>query len=143
VALSHRWGKHPPTKENPQFCTTDDKFSTRQAGFELSGLPNTFQDAVRITQGLGISYLWIDSLCIIQWNEKDWKYEAKRMEGVFASAYCTIAATSATDSCAGFLRQSVDNEYVYAEASGHRFYVCTAIDDFETDVENTKLNRRA
>jgi hypothetical protein len=74
----------------------------------------TFQDAVQVTRELGIQYLWIDSLCIIQWNTEDWQHEAKRMEGVYASAYCTIAATSAVDLNAGFLKRNANSEYVYA-----------------------------
>ena len=66
------------------------------------------------------------------------------MEGVFASAYCTIAATSAVDSNAGFLKRNVSSEYIYAQdASGRRFYVCTDIDNFNDDVNKAQLNTRA
>jgi hypothetical protein len=143
VALSHSWGKL--TVENKrQFCTTDNNIDERLKGFTFSELPKTFRDAIRVTRELGFQYLWIDSLCIIQENQKDWEHEAKRMEGVYASAYCTIAATSAVDSNAGFLERNVSNEYVHVQdASGRTFYVCTDIDDFENDVENARLNKRA
>jgi hypothetical protein len=143
AAVSHCWGRL--TDENKrQFCTTDDNIEQRQKGFTFSELPKTFQDAVRVTRELGIQYLWIDSLCIIQENKKDWEHEAKRMEGVYASAYCTIAATSAADSNAGFLERNVSDKYIHVQAvSGRRFYVCTDIDDFDNDVENAQLNKRA
>lgn len=35
-------------------------------GIEINTLPKTFQDAVEATRRLGVRYLWIDSLCIIQ-----------------------------------------------------------------------------
>jgi hypothetical protein len=60
---------------------------------------------VEVTRALGIQFLWIDSLCIIQDDPEDWERESKRMEKVFASAYCTIAATSAKNSSEGFLRR--------------------------------------
>jgi hypothetical protein len=142
VALSHCWGLAPG--EKPDFCTTDNNIKARLKGFSFSELPNTFRDAVRVTRELGIQYLWIDSLCIIQWNQKDWEHEAKRMEGVFASAYCTIAATSAINSKAGFLKRNVSSEYVYAQDTlGQRFYVCTDVDNFNKDVEKARLNTRA
>ena len=143
VALSHCWGNL--TNENKrQFSTTDDNIEARLKGFSFSELPKTFRDAVLVTRKLDIQYLWIDSLCIIQENPKDWEHEAKRMEGVFASAYCTIAATSADHSNAGFLERNVSSEYVYAQdALGRRFYVCTDIDDFDNDVEEARLNTRA
>lgn len=144
TALSHRWGEHPPSKDNPRFCTTDGNLSTRLDGFSVSKLPKTFQDAVRVTRELGIEYLWIDSLCIIQWNADDWKREAGRMEDVFASAYCTIAATSAVDSNAGFLARNSSAEYVRVQdAAGNQVCICTHMDDFEKDVEQAGLNKRA
>ncbi|OCK82752.1 HET-domain-containing protein [Lepidopterella palustris CBS 459.81] len=151
-ALSHCWGKITENNKR-QFCTTDDNINSRLKGFSLSELPKTFRDAIRVTRELGIHYLWIDSLCIIQWNQKDWEYEAERMEGVFASAYCTIAATSALDSNAGFLKRNVNNEYVLVQdALGRRFYICADtddsnnhvdIDDFDDHVEKAPLNTRA
>ena len=144
TALSHRWGNHPPTKDDPRYCTTDGNLSARLNGFSLSKLPKTFQDAVRVTRELGIGYLWIDSLCIIQWNADDWKREAGRMEDVFASAYCTIAATSAVDSNAGFLARNRGDEYVRVQdAAGNQVYICAHMDDFEKDVEQVELNKRA
>ena len=144
TALSHRWGVHPPSKTDPRFCTTDDNVDARLNGFTLSELPKTFRDAVRVTRELEIDYLWIDSLCIIQWNSEDWKREADRMEDVFASAYCTIAATSAADSDAGFLARNTSTEYIRVQDSaGNEVCVCTHMDDFKNDVEQAELNKRA
>jgi hypothetical protein len=143
VALSHCWGMLTEAG-TPNFCTTDDNIKARQNGFDIFELPKTFRDAVRVTQNLGIQYLWIDSLCIIQGNQKDWKSEAKRMQDVYAGAYCTIAATSAVDSNAGFLERTVRSEYLHIQDTSHRpFYVCTEVDDFDNDVENAPLNKRA
>jgi hypothetical protein len=112
AVLSHSWGKL--TDENKhQFCTTDDNIEERLKGFTFSELPKTFRDAIRVTRELGIQYLWINSLCIIQENQKDWEHKAKRMEGIYASTYCTIAATLAVNSNAGFLEQNVSNKYVH------------------------------
>jgi hypothetical protein len=144
TALSHRWGNDPPSRDNPRYCTTDGNIAARLNSFSLSELPKTFQDAVRVTRELGIEYLWIDSLCIIQWNPEDWKREAGRMEDVFASAYCTIAATSAVDSNAGFLARNARTEYMRVQdTTGHQVCICTHMDDFEKDVQEAELNNRA
>jgi hypothetical protein len=144
TALSHCWGKQPPTEEDPQFCTTKDNINAKLEGFNFSDLPKTFQDAVRVTRELRIEYLWIDSLCIIQWNLEDWKHEANLMEGVFASAYCTISATSAADSNAGFLARDGSADYMCVQGdSGSQFYVCANIDNFDKNVETAELNKRA
>ena len=145
IALSHCWGELP-IKDKKQFCTTQDNISQRLGGFSISDLPKTFQDAVKVTRELYIPYLWIDSLCIIQYedNKEDWKRESSRMENVFSLAYCTIAATSAAHSKAGFLERNVSADYVLTQdASGRRFYICTSMDDFNNDVEKAQLNTRA
>jgi hypothetical protein len=40
---------------------------------------------------MGIRYLWIDSLCIVQDDEKEWEVEAARMASIFENSYLTIA----------------------------------------------------
>lgn len=60
VTLSHCWGGSRKT------TLTTSSLATFQAGIHLSTLPKTFQDAVILTRSLGVRYLWIDALCIIQ-----------------------------------------------------------------------------
>jgi hypothetical protein len=145
IALSHRWGDLTK-EENEKFCTSQDNIDKRLRGFSLSDLPKTFRDAVDASRELRIPYLWIDFLCIIQSgdNGKDWINESRRMETVFSAAYCILAATSATDCKTGFLERAVTTESVYVHsAAGKQFYVSTDIDDFDTDVGDAELNKRA
>jgi hypothetical protein len=72
-----------------------------KAGIPLQDLPQTFRDAVDITRRLGISYIWIDSLCIIQDSTEDWNNEASQMCEVYQHAICNVAATGAFDSTEG------------------------------------------
>jgi hypothetical protein len=140
VALSHRWGK---LHEAEKFCTYDHNIANFRKGIEFDLLPKTFQDAVRITRGLKIQFLWIDSLCIIQDNPSDWETESERMEDVFSSAYCTIAASSANSSVDGFLGARKQRECVtLSSAKFGTLYVCKAIDNFQEDVERSELNKR-
>ncbi|KAF1966333.1 HET-domain-containing protein, partial [Bimuria novae-zelandiae CBS 107.79] len=145
LALSHRWG-NVSKQEKERYCTTMANISKRLDGFSLSELPKTFQDAVEVTRELGVLYLWIDSVCIIQYgdNHEDWKRESGRMESVFSEAYCTIAATAAADSKAGFLERDIRTEHVYVQdTSGRQFYISTDIDDFNNHVDRALLNTRA
>ncbi|KAH0531283.1 hypothetical protein TsFJ059_000137 [Trichoderma semiorbis] len=105
-------------------------------------LPKTFQDAVTVTRSLGIPYLWIDSLCIIQEDEKDWESEAARMEEVFSFAYFTIAASRGTSSLSGFLGERKPRAYVEIQTSSGPLYLAEAIDDFHADVEESELSKR-
>jgi len=58
------------------------------------------QDTMKFARRLGIQYLWIDALCIIQEgdNGDDWEREALLMDKVYCNAYCNISATWSVDS---------------------------------------------
>ncbi len=144
IALSHCWGKTDPGKV-PPYCTTKSNRTSREIiGFKATDLPRTFQDAIETVRGLGLQYLWIDSLCIIQDDEQDWERESSAWKDAYASAYCTLAATSAIDSFAGFLERKVNNEYICVrDDSDQQSYVRIGIADFDEEVEKAELNKRA
>ncbi|KAF2844737.1 heterokaryon incompatibility, partial [Plenodomus tracheiphilus IPT5] len=114
ITLSHCWGNLSDTQKK-SFCTSQENLSSRCSGFHVSELPKTFQDAVKVTRALGLSYLWIDSLCIVQSgdNGADWKRESVQMKDIYSQAYMTIAATAAADSLSGFLDRHYQPEYIF------------------------------
>ena len=73
-----------------------DNLSSLSSGISSKQLPRTFADAIEITRKLGVEYLWIDSLCIVQDDEDDWRREMALMEHVYGGSYLNIAASSAT-----------------------------------------------
>ncbi|KAF2401674.1 HET-domain-containing protein [Trichodelitschia bisporula] len=148
LALSHCWGK-PTDEQKKKFCTTANNLELRKVGFFESDLPKTFQHAVQVTRELGMKYLWIDALCIIQTitgaDTEDWEKEAPRMEMVFGSAYCTLAASSAVDWEKGFLAPSSARYEESQSASGASRYSCYGLGptDFLCHVDAAPLNQRA
>jgi hypothetical protein len=148
VALSHRWGV--PTLARPAFCTTAHNLAAHVAqGMALAQLPPTFRDAVVTTRALGLRYLWIDSICIVQGDGGDFKRECKRMEDVFSAAYCVVAATCADGQWDGFLKGArPQGEYVAFPTrgadggAGAPFYVCQYVDDFNGQVLDGEMNKR-
>lgn len=93
--LSHCWGK------TQLITTTMETLSEHQKGIAILDLPRTFADAVKVTKRLGIQYLWIDSLCIIQDSKEDWEREAQAMASIYQNSALTISATSSSDSQGG------------------------------------------
>ncbi|KAI0966120.1 heterokaryon incompatibility protein-domain-containing protein [Xylaria arbuscula] len=143
IALSHSWGGHQPAK------TVRLNLAARCAGFPLSELPLTFRDAVAVAIEIGIQYIWIDSLCIIQDDPEDWKREAATMGDVYLHSYLTIAATRAANSEAGFLGPrsfthtvQVRLADVTSGADDRNIYACQRR-SFANDVDDGPLNRRA
>lgn len=140
IALSHCWGT---LSREERFCTYADNIAERRAHIMYDELPASFQDAVRVTRALGVRYLWIDSLCIIQEDPNDWAVEVERMEDVFTHAYCTIAASSAESSLVGFLGRKQQRDVVRISTSGGMpLYLAEDVDDFRRDVEESVLSSR-
>ncbi|KAF5601695.1 het-domain protein [Fusarium subglutinans] len=67
AALSHCWGKSNLLR------TTTATLASRTQGIKWSELSTTFQEAILVTRDLGLRYLWIDSLCIVQDDAADWQ----------------------------------------------------------------------
>ena len=95
TTLSHCWGKIRIER------LLETNFDSRVQGIDITTLPKTFQDAIDITHRLGIRYLWIDSLCIIQDSKDDWAKESSVMGSVYQNGFCNIAATAAPDGGTG------------------------------------------
>lgn len=104
TTLSHCWGKIPFLTLTKTTCTPARWFHR----IPVADLSKVFQDATRVTLELGIPYIWIDSLCIIQDsdNSQDWKEEAPKMGSVYGQAACGIAATGFEKGRAELFRHS-------------------------------------
>jgi hypothetical protein len=76
-------------------CPTFDQF---RLSMPYEALPRTIQGAVTVTRKLGIQWLWVDALCILQDSEDDWKHETALMSDVYQNSLLTIAALGATES---------------------------------------------
>ncbi|KAH0434127.1 hypothetical protein CcaCcLH18_05451 [Colletotrichum camelliae] len=80
VALSHCWG----TKcWDPDLTLGASTLTDLSRGKPLSCLPKTFKDAFMAVERLGLQYIWIDRLCILQDSEADWNRESSSMHNVF------------------------------------------------------------
>ena len=76
--------------------TKSANISNYKQGIQFNALPKTFREAIIAVKRLGVSYIWIDSLCIIQDSLEDWAKEANRMAGIYSNSYLTLAASKST-----------------------------------------------
>ncbi|KAK9794416.1 hypothetical protein SCARD494_05486 [Seiridium cardinale] len=141
IAPSHCWGK---LREDQKFCAEKANMVQIKHHIDYTRLPKTFKDAVRCTRELGVQYLWIDSICIVQDDKKDWQAESQKMETVFSSAYCTIAASSSQSSIDGIFKADRKPRACVTHVSPENttLYLCNTIDNFQEDVEQSILNTR-
>lgn len=143
--LSHCWGSSQPLR------LTKDNIPSLSKPSPLTGLPETYRHALAIVNSLGYKYLWIDSLCIIQDDEKDWKAESSLMGLTYNHAVCNIAAAWATGGgdgcfstrdpttvCPTFITLGfeVDDSSTFQISCGSNF-------PYYNDITQAPLNRRA
>ncbi|PVH73312.1 HET-domain-containing protein [Cadophora sp. DSE1049] len=95
ATLSHCWGRSGHAR------LSSSNLSSYRQRLPRSGLSKTFKEALTITRYLGLRYLWIDSLCIIQDSEKDWAKESSEMSRIYSNGSCNIAASSSLDGSEG------------------------------------------
>ncbi|TVY19156.1 hypothetical protein LARI1_G003617 [Lachnellula arida] len=97
ATLSHAWGSIK------FFRLCKENLKDLQDCVPEKELTKTFRDAVYITRSLGLEYLWIDSLCIIQDDEQDWLRESGLMSSVYGGSTINIAAADSLDGNGGCL----------------------------------------
>ena len=99
VALSYVWG------EGEKYKTLLENVMRHRmhGGLEavMHKLPQAIQDAITLVPTLGIRYLWVDSLCIVQDSARSWKLNAFDMHLIYGHATLTICAADGKDSTEG------------------------------------------
>ena len=99
-ALSHRWdSRDGPPK------TLSSNIDDRKIGIDIPVTSKVVRDAIEICRILSITYLWVDSLCIIQDDPSDWVKERANMAAIYTNAAFTISATNAAEEEAGNFRE--------------------------------------
>ena len=98
AALSYCWGRVQPVVLERK--SLDNWLSS----LPYCQLPQTIKDAVRVTQELGLQYLWVDALCIIQDDPADKEQQIASMAEIYSQAQITIAASRANSVDEGFLK---------------------------------------
>ncbi|KAH8702721.1 heterokaryon incompatibility protein-domain-containing protein [Phaeosphaeriaceae sp. PMI808] len=94
----------------------------------ISDLLPAYQDAISVTRRLGLQYLWIDSLCIVQDDIDDMRTQISNMGRIYQNSYLTIAADGFKDHTQSLFSQRKWNWRAHQEVminghgSSHKLY---------------------
>ncbi len=149
--LSYRWGGFQ------EFLTEKGSYESRLDCIKFLELPKLFQEAVLVTRRIGVRYLWIDALCIIQGSKEDWEREVVKMADVYRNCQLRIAATAASNPTQSFyppkpIVTSVRVAHLEDQAGGNDFQggnetskkcFITLPKYYARDVDDALLNTRA
>lgn len=109
----------------------------------VSQLAANFQDTLKIVRELGLRYLWIDSLCILQDSASDWRVESANMAAVYQNAAVTIYASTSPaskhgifprkESLAGSPKRNKVRVPVFPHGDGMQFVEVQMLEEVEDE----------
>ncbi|KAF0324716.1 HET-domain-containing protein [Colletotrichum asianum] len=132
AALSYCWG--PPPYDFLRLTSTS--LQRIRSGLSEYELPIAFREAIDFAREIGIGYIWIDSLCIIQegrGSTEDWLRESSNMANVYENCAVCLALYSAANPQESVLSRpepdfaipfEIDTHGLFDDAVDHR---CTII----------------
>jgi Heterokaryon incompatibility protein (HET) len=89
ATLSHCWGRADLMTLN------QSTIGSMMAGLPVQCLPATFRDVIMVAHRIGLRYLWIDCLCIMQDCVEEWTKVSSEMHDIYMFSACTFACTAA------------------------------------------------
>lgn len=101
ACLSYCWGD----SKNQTGQTTRKNLPRQLRGIAFQDLANTVVDAICLCYKLGYRFLWVDRLCIVQDDNKDWLEEAAKMCEVYSRSALTISVPICVESSQSFLEE--------------------------------------
>lgn len=90
ATMSHCWGTDMPTK------LTQNVYELFHEQLPLQSIPTKFVQAMHVTKKLGLQYLWIDVLCIVQDDDSECLNEVAQMHHIYQHAQFNIAAANSS-----------------------------------------------
>ncbi|KAI1774254.1 heterokaryon incompatibility protein-domain-containing protein [Hypoxylon cercidicola] len=133
AVLSYLWGNYQET-----VLTTENIHQlTTPHGLAHAPLPKSILEAISLCQYIHYRYLWVDVLCIVQDDMKDWQYQALRTGEVFIHANITIVAACGSSSRSGIFTLSER-----AKSSEEVFSIKPDADRFRQVMSETSWDKR-
>lgn len=97
--LSYCWGGDQIVK------TIRPNLEKHGKGIPIESLSRSVRDATLVAAALGLEYIWVDALCIVQDDEQEVNQEIAKMHQIFQGGYVTILAGTARSANEGFLQR--------------------------------------
>jgi len=118
LALSYCWGGDDSMK------LTTSTIGRWTESLPFTELPKTLRDAITFTKHIGLEYVWIDRLCIIQDDPEDVIIEIAAMPNIYGRAWLTLSVSWAKASQDGFLFSTAESHNVLRKTMLAMHYRC-------------------
>lgn len=92
AAVSYVWGDIGTLDYRTKIDNIQSRRKSGGLAATLRKLPKALKQSIRLVHDLGIRYVWIDALCIVQDSSHSWNLNARAMHLVYGNATLTICA---------------------------------------------------
>ncbi|CAJ0550172.1 Ff.00g101020.m01.CDS01 [Fusarium sp. VM40] len=143
ATVSYVWGNGHGRQHATRISNIQSRRKSGGLSAVIKDLPKALRQSIDLTHQLGIRYIWIDALCIVQNSRHSWNLNARAMHLIYGNSVLTICAADGIDANSGLLalddnhqtRQMVVNYGPGVSLMLHR--------PAETSIETTQWNKRA
>ncbi|KAJ4248729.1 hypothetical protein NW762_012567 [Fusarium torreyae] len=143
ATVSYVWGNGNSRQHSTRISNIQSRRKSGGLSNVIRNLPKALRQGIDLIHQLGIRYIWIDALCIVQNSSHSWNLNARAMHLIYGNSTLTICAADGMDATAGLLALDEDHkprQTIVNYASGvwlmlHR--------PAETSIETTQWNKRA
>ncbi|KAM0188824.1 hypothetical protein ACHAPA_000404 [Fusarium lateritium] len=97
ISLSYTWGKSKNFKLVKSNIEQLQRKGALNSDYIIAQLPRTILDAIELTKALGETWLWVDSLCVVQDDDERLTYQLSTMHRIYATSFLTIVAADGKD----------------------------------------------
>lgn len=140
--MSYVWG----LTDNYTTKVSNIRVHQQQGGLEtfLDQVPKVIRDSMDLVRRLGMRYLWVDSLCIVQDSKRSWSLNSRQMNLIYGNAHLTICAADGSDAWTNLKALDSNDhstiQYIAECGSGVRLMVSQLA---ETGINSSPWNTRA
>ncbi|KAJ5998761.1 HET domain protein [Penicillium sp. IBT 35674x] len=99
IALSYVWGIRPQPVQLMR-----ENMEQLKESIDYDTLPSTIQDAICVARCLGVQYVWVDALCIVQDDDDIKKQQIGQMQNIYGNSYLTVQAANVATVKESFLK---------------------------------------
>jgi Heterokaryon incompatibility protein (HET) len=93
IALSYVWGG----SQTLQLFKSNTRELGSASSLTKASLPQTIADAIDVARELGVDFIWVDALCIVQDDHNDLREQISSVALIYRSASFTIIAACGND----------------------------------------------
>ncbi|EKG19963.1 Heterokaryon incompatibility [Macrophomina phaseolina MS6] len=124
AALSYVWGAPSASDKTFETTTANVRRLEEEGGLGDELIPQTIRDAMTVAAGVGLRYLWVDRLCIVQDDQDTKPGQLVAMGRIYQHALLTIVAAAGDDAhygLAGISRSRDTNPFNAGRFHGFKF----------------------